>query len=195
MCPRRARALLLPSVSEGFSIGRRRNSFVCERLYGEFNLIGSHFWVDGVQLKYEFASCFSGRFVFLPTHGIQSELPCSGRVLMRAFVLSVCVCSARAPGLQRDAYEHTGPPCVFSCLYWVLKVIEHILPSPHGCYGNSKGCKNCVLRGADRLLAVIRAHFTKVFHRLFPSQNTRKPFHFFFSESSHAIAALLVWSD
>lgn len=43
--------------------------------------------------------------------------------------------------------------CVFSCWFLVLKVIEHIHPSLHGCYGNSKRKLN------------VKLYFEKTFNR------------------------------
>lgn len=161
----------------------------CGPFHREFNSISSHFWVAGARLDLGFAPYFAGVCV-LPTHSIQRDLPYSSWALACVNVPSELAVSAPGRACVR-ARSLATERCI--CAHWAAVCVFQSLLSPEGYRAHSsipswllwkqQGCKNCVLRGADGVLAVITTHFNKVFHRLFASQNTRKPFHFFHESS------------
>lgn len=70
--------------------------------------------------------------------------------------LSACGCARicfQVAGRCMCVYSCMQLLCVFSCWFLVLKVIEHIHPSLHGCYGNSKRKLN------------VKLYFEKTFNR------------------------------
>lgn len=81
-----------------------------------------------------------------------------GRATLAAWsvCLSACGCARicfQVAGRCMCVYSCMQLLCVFSCWFLVLKVIEHIHPSLHGCYGNSKRKLN------------VKLYFEKTFNR------------------------------
>lgn len=81
-----------------------------------------------------------------------------GRATLAAWsvCLSACGCARicfQVVGRCMCVYSCMQLLCVFSCWFLVLKVIEHIHPSLHGCYGNSKRKLN------------VKLYFEKTFNR------------------------------